>query len=727
MSGNEQGYRSPIEHLSDELEWVRSLIKRLVMKKWARGELGTRGLTVSDDEVLTFIGEDLHLGAGHEEEPGGGAARDRAETIEGVLPLVEAEISSRRRAIEARVAASTVDLPLVALAERFGLGPREREIVSVLLAPEIDPRFERVFSYSWNDFTRKRPTVGFLLELLGENLATMEAYRVLLEQDAPLRRSGVVLISGPPDHLMEGFLGRTILLFPRIVDFIRGRDVPDETVTRFGDRVTPKVSLHDLVMDEAIKAQAMAQARAAEDRPGGSLTLLWGPRRSGKRSLVAAVARELGRDLWHLDLGALFSDRERLPVRLWTLLREATLDAAVTLVDCSEDVPAEEVPWGLSVEIAKVLASARGPVFVTAPHRLGWLLKAVPHMMELKLPLPSPAQRLQVLTKSLSGPLADGIQPHVEEAADRFGLTAGALVRAATKARALADARGPGSPITREDIHTACREELAHRLGTMADQIQSTFTWDDVVLPEETMESLRELLAYARNRRFVMDKWGFRDLVPYGSGLSVLFTGPPGTGKTMVAGILAKELGMPLFKVDLSRIIDKYVGETEKKLGRIFDEAQQSHAILLFDEADSLFAKRTGVHSSIDRYANLEVNFLLQRMESFDGVTILTTNLEKNLDEAFKRRLRFHISFPFPDEDARAELWEKMLPRDAQVDDDLDFDELAEYELTGAHIKNAVLRAAMLAADQGRGITLEDLHESAARESAGMGKLVRQE
>jgi len=228
-----------------------------------------------------------------------------------------------------------------------------------------------------------------------------------------------------------------------------------------------------------------------------------------------------------------------------------------------------------------------------------------------------------------------------------------------------------------------------------------------------------------RHRRLVHDEWGFAAKVGRGLGLSALFSGPPGTGKTMVAGLIADALGLDLYQIDLSRIVSKWIGETEKNLAQVFDAAEAGHAILLFDEADSLFAKRTEVKSSVDRYANLEVNYLLQRMEAFQGISILTTNIDSAIDEAFRRRLSTHIHFPIPDEDERFRLWGALLPAAARRAADVDLRVLAErYAMSGGYIRNAALRAAFLAADGGTEITMRHLLRAATHEYAAMGKVM---
>ncbi|MEL6177925.1 MAG: ATP-binding protein, partial [Myxococcota bacterium] len=308
----------------------------------------------------------------------------------------------------------------------------------------------------------------------------------------------------------------------------------------------------------------------------------------------------------------------------------------------------------------------------------------------------------------------------------RIDAQAGAIVETVARAQREAATQGHHDPLSLSQLMLAHGEYTSHRLTDIAEPFETSLQWEDLILPTELMETLDEILAQATHREKVFEAWGFRRKMSYGRGLSCLFAGPPGTGKTMTAGLMAKRLQRPLFRVDLSRVTSKWVGETEKNLARVFDEAERGQVILLFDEADSLFGSRTEVKSSNDRYANLEVNYLLQRMEAYDGITILTTNFEKSIDEAFKRRLRFRVDFPFPDAEARERLWRAMLPPEAPIAPHLDFGALAHnYDMSGGNIKNAVLRAAFYAARQGHAIAFDHLERAAAAEAREIGLLIR--
>ncbi|HLL22834.1 MAG TPA: AAA family ATPase, partial [Kofleriaceae bacterium] len=347
----------------------------------------------------------------------------------------------------------------------------------------------------------------------------------------------------------------------------------------------------------------------------------------------------------------------------------------------------------------------------------------IPELVEIDVPAQSYRERLELWRRALPGVAAAA---DLETVASRYGFTASTIAHAAHRAASCARLRDPdGSQVTLDDLGDAARLMFSHRLGAMAQRIPTGFSWSDLVLPPDTLDALLEVVTFARYKAFLLEEWGFSAKLPYGRGVSAILAGPPGTGKTMVAQLLAKEIGFDLYRIDLSQVVNKYIGETEKNLARIFDEAEHSHAVLFFDEADSLFAKRTSVQSSNDRYANLEVNYLLQRMETFDGVTLLATNLEQGLDEAFKRRVRFSIQFELPGRNERRALWKSMFPPKVPLASDIDWDSVArQFEMSGGYIKKAALRAALMAAQSERPITTEDLVAAGRHEYREMGRII---
>jgi SpoVK/Ycf46/Vps4 family AAA+-type ATPase len=283
------------------------------------------------------------------------------------------------------------------------------------------------------------------------------------------------------------------------------------------------------------------------------------------------------------------------------------------------------------------------------------------------------------------------------------------------------------TPLSEADLFMAARDHSNPRLAVLANKITPRYDWDDIILPTDQLAILQEIVATVRGRPLVLEQWGVGEKLASSKGITVLFAGPPGTGKTMAAEIIARELNLDLYKIDLSTIISKYIGETEKNLERIFQEAQSSNAILFFDEADAIFGKRSEVKDAHDRYANIEVSYLLQRMEAYDGVTILATNLRGNLDEAFTRRLHFSVDFPFPEPPERLQIWSTLFPPNVPCDSDLDFELLSRrFKLAGGSIRNIIVSAAYLAAADGGKVTMEHLLHGTRRELQKMGRLLNE-
>ncbi len=310
------------------------------------------------------------------------------------------------------------------------------------------------------------------------------------------------------------------------------------------------------------------------------------------------------------------------------------------------------------------------------------------------------------------------------ELAARYVIGPGAIAEVVHEAARHAAATGVAmDPLA---LEAAVARRLTVRLGTFGTVVARKARFDELVLPEDVVDTLRDMIAMVRERAQILERWGYQRHLGISRGVSALLSGEPGTGKTMAASVVASELGLELVRIDLSAVVSKYVGETEKNLGAIFDEAQDAHALLLFDEADSLFGKRTELKSAQDRFANLEVNYILQRMETFDGVSVLTTNAESAIDPALQRRLNFRIRFPKPEVDERAELWRRLLPPATELVG-VDFTELAErFDMTGGYIKNAIVRAAVIAARAGRALAADDLWAGAHHEYVEMGKVMPQ-
>jgi adenylate kinase family enzyme len=631
-------------------------------------------------------------------------------------PVKDDEVAAARATLKEAIAARPAPL-LARLVRVFMLSELDLAIVCLLLAPELDHDLERAYGFALDDFTRKRGDIGFIARVIAAGDASM-IDRVLLRFDdtAPLRRLGVVTIG----HVADGpATMRPARLADRIVGFLRGHDTVDELVhglVRIGE-LAPRRT--DVVMNPELVQRI---ARALDDGGNAPRVLLAGPEGAGRGLVAEALFGERGRSSVRIDLGGIVAEG-KIAERVAAALREAALRDAAAIIDGGATID-RDAPRAVVHAIATSTAELAVPVVFTLTTHPSWLVEVVPALVELDVPAPPFRERLELWRRALAG--ASVAADDLEIVASRYAFTGATIARAAHRAAQAARLRDPAAPqVTLDDLGDSARLMFSHRLGAMAQRIPIGFQWSDLVLPRDTQEAVREVVRFARYRSFLLEEWGFSAKLPYGRGVSAIMAGPPGTGKTMVAQLLAKELGYDLYRIDLSQVVNKYIGETEKNLARIFDEAETSHAVLFFDEADSLFARRTDVRSSNDRYANLEVNYLLQRMETFDGVTLLATNLEQGLDDAFKRRVRFSIQFELPEEAERKKLWISMFPPKVPLAPNIDWDMMAKrFEMAGGYIKKAALRAALIAAEARRPITTADLVEAARQEYREMGRII---
>ncbi|HSD90280.1 MAG TPA: ATP-binding protein, partial [Kofleriaceae bacterium] len=640
-----------------------------------------------------------------------------ADEIARTLEFVPEGAARADSAHDARIEAATDALrevlrtdhlaPLSQLFRVYGLFDLDLTLIALLFAPEIDHELERAYTYALNDFTRKRPDIGFLARLIGGSDQERIAEVMTRFDDAePLRRHGIVTLPAGDVALAM----RTVRLVDRVVAFLRGQETIDE-LARTCARVTMSPPIRsDLVMRPELVAQL---ERALDPEFGPPRVLLAGPEGSGRAMAVEMLASERAKQTVRIDLQTIAAEG-RIEERLAAALREAALREAYAVLDGGNAID-QDTPRPLARAIVDAIGGLEIPIVFTLRGHPSWLLEAVPNLVELDVPAPNLRERIELWRRSIPEGLAS--DEDLETVAGRYGFTGGTIARTARRAASAAKLRDPAAPVvTLDDLGEAARRMFSHRLGGMAQRIPTGFTWNDLVLPEDTATAVKEIVRFARRRSFLLEEWGFAAKLPYGRGVSAILAGPPGTGKTMVAQLLAHELGYDLFRVDLSQVVNKYIGETEKNLAKIFDEAESSHAVLFFDEADSLFAKRTEVKSSNDRYANLEVNYLLQRMETYDGVTLLATNLEQGLDEAFKRRVRFSIQFEMPEAPVRARLWRSMFPTETPLADDINWARMGDrWEMAGGHIKKAALRAAARALARGKDavITGADLEAAA--------------
>jgi len=587
------------------------------------------------------------------------------------------------------------DLRLRRLARAFHLSDIDVELLLVAMAPDVDARFERLYGYLQDDVSRRRASIGLGLELCG--LPPSSAYaRSRLAPGAPLIDERLVLIEDSERPLLT----RSLRVPDRVATHLLGSDLTD-----------PVVSSLTYVPAALPPGNALALVRWMQ-RPDAHLAYVRErPGASGAALAIAAFHR-LGRSTRALDLERLRGDDD-IPTVAALAAREAGLTGAAIVAGPIEVLVARGLP--------AVRAFAELPATIVLVGARGWdpaWARDVPFICEA--PIPNATQRADLWLHSLNGDAPPGLDLAATMA--QFRLTAEQVDRAAQAARIEADAIG--SRLDEAQLKAGARAQNAAGLERLARRVEPLVGFGDLVLPPETMAQLKELLTRARHREQVLDVWKMGGPAARRRGLTALFAGPSGTGKTMAAEVLAGELGLDLYTVDLATVVDKYVGETEKNLDRIFAEAERINGVILFDEADALFGKRSEVSDAHDRYANVEVAYLLQRMELFDGIAILATNLRANLDEAFTRRLDSLVDFPEPEEPYRRQLWERCLGTLMPREDGLDLDFLARaFKLSGGGIRNIAVAAAYAAAEQQRALAMADLIRATQREYLKMGRL----
>jgi hypothetical protein len=664
-----------LAHLLGRLEVVHGRVRDAVGRHRApdpEGDERFRGLYISDAEVDALLAE------------------ARPPTA---LPAPDAELLDGIEAAADAAEAAGADVRLRRLARAFGLNAADVELLLVALAPDLDPRLERIYAYLHDDVSRRRASTGLALELCGTWMGPQG--RARLSPDAPLHVGGLLVVEDEE----RPFLTRSLRVPDRVTAHLLGHDAADSAVAGL---LTTCAAADVPGADQVARALAAGCRLAYVREPSGGAGLSLAGRALALRDLgcLAVDFSRIGRD----------EDVREVAERL---TREARLVGA-GVVAAPVEALAERGPEA----VRAIVESASVVVLVgTRAWDPQWS-REVPFVVDA--PTLDHAGRRRAWERALEGTDVDGSPV---DATTQFYLSPEQIGRAATFARLQASAAA--RPVGGDDLRAGSRAQNAAGLERLARRVAPRAGWGDLVLPAAVVDQLREVASRVRHRDRVLDEWGMGRRSSKGRGVKALFAGDSGTGKTMSAEVAAAELGLDLYVIDLSTVVDKYVGETEKNLDRIFAEADRVNGVLLFDEADALFGKRSEVRDAQDRYANVEVAYLLQRMESFDGLAILTTNLRANLDDAFARRLDAIVDFPMPEEDDRRRLWNLNLRMGVPLADDLDLAFMAaRFKISGGSIRNIVLSAAFAAAAEEHAVRMIDLIRATEGEYRKLGHLL---
>lgn len=682
------------------------------------------------------------------------------------LDALHTELAAKSQAHVTRLQLASDFTPaLLGMQRTFGLDDFERDVLLLALAPAVDGSFNGLFGRAKGSAYRSSLDIDAALTLLSDTFEERMARRAAFAMTGRLLRHSLLLLGrGPSDG--DGFLSLEIRLPGRLISLLLGQTGEDESLSSFSRLLEPTESFDRVILPLDDKQKLLelvalhdAYLRALHDwgldkaiAYGRGATLLFsGAPGTGKTLTARALAHHLGLRLLLVDASRLAAQATQFEQNLDNLLREARLQRAILFFDECEGLFSGQQRFGGHVPALLQALERFDGICILATN----LPKALDHALDrrilyrIQFETPSPSMREAIWHVHLPStvPLADDVD--IPYLARRFEFSGGyiknvvLLAAASAASRAVVEAanaaieRGeepsvretalPASAmITQRDLMDGAWSQLRHRLAEYADRDVADLRLNDLILPPDIKKQIVEIIEAVSAQSTVFREWGFGRKFNKGRGLSALFDGEPGTGKTLSAEVIAAELGLTLMRVNVANVVSKYIGETEKNLTRVFAEARGSQSLLLFDEADSLFSKRVEVKQANDRFANMEVNVLLQLIERYDGLVMLTTNLKTSLDSALERRLSFKINFPFPDAKMRSTIWHQLIPDTAPLSDDVDYELLGEcFELSGGSIKNAVLRAAYRAAARNSLIDMDLFEDAARRECQAAGKLFR--
>jgi hypothetical protein len=674
-------YQALLEHYR---RYAGAIAQRAIAQDWDCGRLALTNPARPpfESEVLGIVGRRKGLAPDQVREAGD-EFEEAARALHGALSA----LAGRR---------SPFDL----ICEEHGVGKHGERVLLFVAAPALWGEIARLYGILSNDPGRAPVDEHLLWQLLGHALSRRDIAREL-DPKSPLLHHGLIRSSD------RGRPFQALSADPIVVKLLSGSTVDDDLEHGVA-RVPASVPLDQLMIPTQVIDRALADLVAAP--PSLARLVVTGRSGSGRRTLLAALAELAGRTLATID-GAMLI-REKRVGDLAGLLQHAHLRGWLPCVDGLDTITSDDAATRGAVR--ELLRDHHGPLAARLPRHVQPPLE--PGYVLIELPTSTIAERAAQWSQIITGTNLE--VRDVDELAARFTVGPGTIKNVVATV-----ARG-APPDAGHALETALRQYLETKLGAVATRVTRLASWSQIVLPADIHDSIVELVARIRHRRTVYDTWGFDQVMSTSRGLTALFQGGPGTGKTLVASAIANELGLDLYRIDLSRVMSKWIGETEQNLAKVFDAAEEGQALILFDEADSLFGKRTEVRTSVDRYANLETNYLLQRLDTFEGVAVLTTNFGTAIDAAFKRRLSCRLTFPFPDDEARERLWRVHLPEQLPLAGKLDLADLARrYKMSGGYIRNAALRAAFLAAEEQTPLSQDHLERAVRAEFREGGKL----
>lgn len=704
------------------LEYIEEELKRLDLK------------------LILYIQSCLDAGTINSDMPEFTSANEIFTLLEGFSTYgsdkqqIENQLRQMDRQITGRLGAGREQgrhISLQHLSQLYRLGPFEQYCIIACLAPEVDQKYQKVYGFLQNDMIEKKPTIDMLVQIFQLEEQERNLIRSIFDIQAPLAGYLMELHNELSDSWIP-LITRHLKLDDWVVNYLLDINIPDAQLVQVAEFImpagkwkdnTPPVTENGFPPDLGDKIIRFVDYYRDTGREElNKVFYFYGPHGVGKTEQVIAICDRLGLPLIMVDAERmLLADGfEELFRRLE---RQARVSNAAVCLKNADLLLKEANQQGKQNRFLQMLQSLIPLTFILGHAQWNPTDTNNTTFVGVEFPYPNGTERRYCWEQqSRIYKLDDSVE--LDKFSENFRFTQGQIKTALRLGESSSVwNQAENGRIGREELYNSCYSQSNKKLGTLAARIKALYTMEMLVLPEEQMDQMQEICNQVKYRSLVYEKWGFEKRLSLGKGLNVLFSGPPGSGKTMAAEVIANEIGLEIYKIDVSQVVSKYIGETEKNLEEIFKEAETSNAILFFDEADALFGKRSEVKDAHDRYANVEIGYLLQRMEEYDGIVILATNLNQNIDEAFLRRLHFNVTFPFPDKEQRKLIWQGIFPAAAPVDRDLDYDFLAEkFVLAGGNIKNIALNAAFYAAHASGSIGIKDIMLAAKREYKKLGK-----
>ncbi|MGI6778020.1 MAG: AAA family ATPase [Acetivibrionales bacterium] len=612
-------------------------------------------------------------------------------------------------------------LPDIYLANVFGLSPFEHQCLLLSFVSSLDPKYERVFALINDNPSKKYPTVQTCLQLFTEKDEKAHSNILFFLPDSKL----MSFFFSKKNIENSSYFSAPLVLHKRITRFLMCSlmEEPDSTLPWTivdVDDEPEKLVINSNLVDALIDIPFILKPR----HNNTILINLFGAAGSGKKLLFRHFCKKTKRGGMIIDCLKLPLDKEKLENELIYICRESIIRQSFICLDKFDSLEEEKDGLKKIHTVLGLLSEHIDTVFASSEKEIAsQLIPAEVRLFSIEVASPDTESRIKLWQWfSREKKLQKTID--ISELSSKFNFTPGQIRKSLDRAVFESELKGLDH-VNIDILYDSCYRQIVHNLTKTASLIKPAYSWNDLVLPPSEVRTLKAACNHVKYGHKVFNEWGFSKKVPYGRGLSMLFSGPPGTGKTMSAQVVAHELHMEMYKIQLSKIISKYIGETEKNLKEIFDEANKSNVILFFDETDALFGKRSEVKDSHDRYANIEVAYLLQQIEEHEGITIMATNYMKNIDEAFLRRINYIIHFPFPDEKARHIIWEKIFPENAPVSKNVDYGFLArKFEISGGNIKNIAISSAFQAASENSEITMNHIIKAAIHEQKKNNKVI---